>query len=118
MSVNKSPKYYGPYKVLQKIGTMVYKLELPASLQIHPIFHVSCLKRVIGDKIPIQKILQELDKEGIIILETKVITERRIFQLINRSILEYHVKWKNQPVEDSIWEDEYFIQKHPKLLKC
>ena len=35
-----SPKYYGPYKVLQNIGTMAYKLELPASFQVHPIFHV------------------------------------------------------------------------------
>ena len=51
-----SPKYYGPYKVLQKIGTMEYKLELPASSRVHPVFHVSCLKKVTGDKIPVQNI--------------------------------------------------------------
>ena len=45
-----SPKYYGPYKVLQNIGTMAYKLELPTVSRVHPIFHVSCLKKVIGDK--------------------------------------------------------------------
>jgi hypothetical protein len=43
-----SPKYYGPYKVLQNIGTMAYKLELPASSRVHLVFHVSCLKKVIG----------------------------------------------------------------------
>ena len=59
-----SPKYYGPYKVLQKIGTMAYKLELPAASQLHPVFHVSCLKKVIGDKLPVQTILPDLDEEG------------------------------------------------------
>ena len=52
-----SPKYYGPYKVLQNIGTMAYKLELPATFRLHPVFHVPCLKKVIGDKLPIQTIL-------------------------------------------------------------
>jgi hypothetical protein len=62
-----SPKYYGPYKVLQNIGTMAYKLELPASSQVHSLFHVSCLKKVIGDKILAQTIFPELDEEGKII---------------------------------------------------
>ena len=35
-----SPKYYGPCKLLQKIGTMAYKLELPSSSRVHPFFHV------------------------------------------------------------------------------
>jgi hypothetical protein len=73
-----SPNYYGPYKVLQNIGTMAYKLELPASSRVHPVFHVSCLKKVIGDKIPVQTILPELDEEGKIILEPEAITDTRI----------------------------------------
>jgi hypothetical protein len=63
-----SPKYYFPYKVLQNIGTMAYKLEFPASSLVYPVFHVSCLKKVIGNKIPVQTILPELDEEGKIIL--------------------------------------------------
>ena len=72
-----SPKYYGPYKVLQKIGTMAYKLELPAASRLHPVFHVSCLKKVIGNKLPVQTIFPELDEEGKIILELEAITETR-----------------------------------------
>ena len=71
------PNYYGPYKVLQNIGTMVYELELPASSRVHPVFHVSFLKKVIGDKILVQTILPELDEEGKIILEPKAVTETR-----------------------------------------
>ena len=110
-----SPKYYGPYKVLQNIGTMAYKLELPASSRVHPVFHVSCLKKVIGDKIPVQTTFSELDEEGKIILEPEAIMDTRILQLRNRS--EYLIKWRKLPAEDSTWEDESFIQKHPELLK-
>jgi hypothetical protein len=112
-----SPKYYGPYKVLQKIGTMAYKLELPAASRFHPVFHVSCLKKVIGDKLPIQTILPELDEEGKIILEPEAVIETRTRQLRNRSISEYLIKWKNLSAEDSTWEDENFMQKYPELLK-
>jgi hypothetical protein len=113
-----SPKYYGPYKVLQNIGTMEYKLEFPASSRVHLVFHVSCLNKVIGDKIPVQTIFSELDEEGKIIFEPESITDTRICQLRNRSISEYLIKWRKLSDEDSTWEDESFIQKHPDLHKC
>ena len=51
-----APKFYGPYKVIQKIGSVAYKLELPPSSPIHPIFHV-CIKKVIGTNIEAQNVL-------------------------------------------------------------
>ena len=58
-----SHKCYAPYKVLQKIGSMAYKLELLESSWVHPIFHFSYLKKIIGDNISIQTMLFEIDEE-------------------------------------------------------
>ncbi|XP_073355150.1 uncharacterized protein [Aegilops tauschii subsp. strangulata] len=41
-------KYYGPFLIVQKIGNSAYKLQFPAHVQIHPVFHVSQLKKHIG----------------------------------------------------------------------
>jgi hypothetical protein len=57
---------------------MAYKLELPASSQVHPVFHVSCLNEVKGDKISVQTRLTELDEEGKIILDLEAIINTRI----------------------------------------
>ena len=77
-------KYYGPYKVLWKIGTMDYKLELPPSSWVHLVFHVSYLNKVTGDKILEQTIFSELNEEGKIILEPKKNSETRTKKLFNR----------------------------------
>ena len=103
--------------MLQNIGTMAYKLQFPTSSRVHPVFHVSCLKKVIGENIVVKTIFPELDEEGKIILEPKEVTETRTQQLRNQSISKYLIKCKNLPTKDSTWEDENFIQKHPELLK-
>ena len=81
------PKFYGPYKVLQKIGSIAYKLELPPSSRIHLVFHVSCHKKVIGTNIRAQNIILELDNEGSIILDPAAILNKCSHQLYSQSII-------------------------------
>jgi len=46
---NLSPKYFGPYKIIDRCGEVAYKLAIPSSSQIHPVFHVSQLKILVGN---------------------------------------------------------------------
>lgn len=44
-----SPKYFGPYNIIDKCGIVAYKLELPVTSSVHPVFHVSQLKEHVGN---------------------------------------------------------------------
>ncbi|GJQ94437.1 hypothetical protein Tco_0005576 [Tanacetum coccineum] len=55
-----NPRYIGPFKILAKVGTVAYQLELPEQLsRVHSMFHVSNLKKCLADEtldIPLDEI--------------------------------------------------------------
>jgi hypothetical protein len=110
------PHFYGPYRVKRKVGEVAYELELPQGSKIHNVFHVSCLKRALGQHVVANEELPPVDEEGHLILIPEEILEVRVKQLRNRDIKEYLVKWKNFPIEDATWESEQVLQQTDSRL--
>jgi hypothetical protein len=71
-----APKFYGPYTVLKHVGQVSYQLALPSQSKLHPVFCVSCLKKVIETRCQIQTNLPELAEEGSIWLQLEVVLDQ------------------------------------------
>ena len=70
-------KYFGLYKVVEKVEAIAYKLELPSGARVHHVFHVSQLKKHLG-KAPQQVQLPLMDMDGLIVKEPLAILDRRM----------------------------------------
>lgn len=106
------PRFYGPYRVLRRVEEVAYEIELPPKRRIHNFFHVSCLKKAIGQGTVTSSVLPPLDEEGKLVMVPDEILDRRERTLRNRVITEYLVRWKDLPIEDATWEGEAILQ-HP-----
>ncbi|XP_059071781.1 uncharacterized protein LOC131870090 [Cryptomeria japonica] len=104
------PCYYGPFRVIRRVGEVDYELELPIDSKVHNVFHVSHLKRALGYNVAPLAELPPLDDEGKIILVLKAIPDIREHTLRTQVIIEYLVKWKNLLVEDATWEGKNILK--------
>lgn len=99
------PKYVGPFKVLQKVGKVAYKLDLPPTMKCHPVFHVSLLHKYHRDgrtqphPPPIA-----VDDEGEWFVVEGVLDHKRV-RRGRRWVDRYLVKWAGYGPEHNQWRD-------------
>lgn len=92
-----SPHFFGPFKVLQRIGHVAYKLELPSTAKIHPVFHVSQLKQAKGKMTHCLQLPDYLSADMEWLIEPDQVLAICCSHADPRSETEVLICWKNLP---------------------
>ncbi|GKA94842.1 putative reverse transcriptase domain-containing protein [Tanacetum coccineum] len=116
---NLNPRYVGPFKILAKVGTVAYQLELPKQLsRVHSTFDVSNLKKCLSDEtliIPLDEI--QIDNKLKFVQEPVKIIEREIKHLKQIRIPIVKVRWNSRRGPEFTWErEDQFRKKYPHLF--
>ncbi|XP_073158869.1 uncharacterized protein [Henckelia pumila] len=115
-----SSHFIGPYEILDKIGNLAYRLELPPALSgIHDVFHVSMLRKHQPDLSHIIQIDEaELDDTLSYFEKPIHIFDRKENQLRNKTITLVKVQWSRHGTEEATWEtDDDMRQRFPNLFQ-
>lgn len=103
-------RYYGRYIIQAKVGAVAYHLDLPDTSKIHPLVHVSLLKKVVGATVPVSAELPP--PESVLqaphslsqVLECKMVRSQGEMKL--RAL----VQWSELPADLATWEDPEKLQ--------
>ncbi|GJX91352.1 putative reverse transcriptase domain-containing protein [Tanacetum coccineum] len=114
-----NPRYVGPFKVLEKVGSVAYKLELPEELsRVHNTFYVSNLKKCHADE-PLAVLLDGLhfDDKLQFVEEPVEIMDREVKRLKQSRIPLVKVRWNSRRGPEFTWErEDQFRKKYPHLF--
>ncbi|KAL0537615.1 hypothetical protein IC582_026598 [Cucumis melo] len=115
-----SPRFVGPFEILERIGPVAYRLALPPSLStVHDVFHVSMLRKYVPDPSHV------VDYEPLEVDENLSYTEqpvevlaREVKTLRNKEIPLVKVLWQNHRVEEATWKREDDMRsRYPELFE-
>ncbi|XP_055803392.1 uncharacterized protein LOC129872424 [Solanum dulcamara] len=103
-----SPIYIIPYLIHHRIGKVAYALDLPADLEeVHPVFHVSMLRKCVGDPSRLHPINEIHVTEELAYEEQPIaILDRQIRRLRTKNVASVKVLWQNRNREKMTWKAE------------
>ena len=104
MNKKLGPNFFGPFPIVARVGTVAYRLQLPSSTKIHPIFHVSLLKKHAGPLPFTPELVLDMDELGLIAAEPVAILERKLGKKGNKAVVYLLIQWSNKPKEEATWE--------------
>ena len=102
------PRFLGPFRIIRKVSSHAYELELPKSMRIHPVIHIRYLRKhseaaKYASRIPVPEPEVVMD-DGSIEYEVESILKHRLRRYGRGSRLEYLVHWKGYPSHEDTWE--------------
>ncbi|GJQ98242.1 putative reverse transcriptase domain-containing protein [Tanacetum coccineum] len=115
-----NPRYIGPFQIIERIGPVAYRLELPQEVsRVHNVFHVCNLKKCLSDDtlvIPLEEI--QLDDKLNFVEEPVEIMDREVKQLKRSRIPIIKVRWNARRGPEYTWErEDQFREKYPSPIQ-
>ncbi|KAL0559002.1 hypothetical protein IC582_003591 [Cucumis melo] len=114
-----SPRFVGPFEILERIGPVAYRLALPPSLStVHDVFHVSMLRKYVPDPSHVVDYEPlEIDENLSYVEQPVEVLAREVKTLRNKQIPLVKVLWRNHRVEEATWEREDDMRsRYPELF--
>ena len=114
-----SPRYVGPFKVLEKVGALAYRVALPPKLEkTHNVFHVSSLRKYVHDASHVVEIEPIQLDENLSYEEYSIRIVDTMDKVLRREIVKLvKVQWSNHEEREATWELESELkEKHSNLF--
>lgn len=98
-------KFYSPFEVEARVGSVAYRLKLPPASLVHPVFHISQLKPFVPKYTAESTDLPSPVMLDIAELVPEEVLDRRLIKKGNKAYLQVRIKWTTLLASSSTWED-------------
>lgn len=109
-NIKLTSRYHGPFRIIARISPVACKLQLPEGSKIHPVFHVSLLKKGTPSSAHTSQTVPLVGEEGQLLAQPEKILDRRMVRKENRAAAQVLVKWSNLDEASATWEDYWALK--------